>query len=101
MLFFLQLRSSTDSNRRAVETLESKLSKMKAEWESSKLAHEATRAEFESYKVGTWHSWLKSYKSCLICGRLNKNNSNLNGWSEQWKYYKQSMKSASENELTA
>lgn len=24
---------------------------MKAEWESSKLAHEATRAEFESYKV--------------------------------------------------
>lgn len=25
---------------------------MKAEWESSKLAHEATRAEFESYKVG-------------------------------------------------
>ena len=24
---------------------------MKGEWESSKLAHEATRAEFESYKV--------------------------------------------------
>ena len=53
MLFFPQLRSSTDSNRRAVETLEGKLSKVKAEWESSKLAHEATRAEFESYKVSS------------------------------------------------
>ena len=51
--FFPKLRSSTDSNRRAVETLEGKLSKVKAEWESSKLAHEATRAEFESYKVSS------------------------------------------------
>ena len=49
--FFSQLRSSTESNKRSVETLEAKLTKMKAEWESSKLAHEATRAEFESYKV--------------------------------------------------
>ena len=38
---------------------------MKAEWESSKLAHEATRAEFESYKVRLrlsiyiFISWLK------------------------------------------
>lgn len=51
MSFFSQLRSSTESNKRSVETLEAKLTKMKAEWESSKLAHEATRAEFESYKV--------------------------------------------------
>ena len=36
-----------------METLEGKLSKVKAEWESSKLAHEATRAEFESYKVSS------------------------------------------------
>ena len=51
MSFLSQLRSSTESNKRSVETLEAKLTKMKAEWESSKLAHEATRAEFESYKV--------------------------------------------------
>ena len=51
MSFSSQLRSSTESNKRSVETLEAKLTKMKAEWESSKLAHEATRAEFESYKV--------------------------------------------------
>ena len=51
MFFFSQLRSSTESNKRSVESLETKLSKIKAEWESSKLAHEATRAEFESYKV--------------------------------------------------
>lgn len=52
IVFSSQLRSSTESNKRSVETLEAKLTKMKAEWESSKLAHEATRAEFESYKVG-------------------------------------------------
>lgn len=53
MFSFSQLRSSTESNKRSVESLEAKLTKMKAEWESSKLAHEATRAEFESYKVHT------------------------------------------------
>lgn len=52
MSLFCQLRSSTESNKRTVEGLETKLTKVKAEWESSKLAHEATRAEFESYKVG-------------------------------------------------
>lgn len=50
-VFSSQLRSSTEINKRSVETLEGKLTKIKAEWESSKLAHEATRAEFESYKV--------------------------------------------------
>ena len=50
-LVFSQLRSSTETNKRSVEGLETKLVKMKAELESSKLAHEATRAEFESYKV--------------------------------------------------
>lgn len=34
-----------------MESLETKLAKVKAEWESSKLAHEATLAEFEGYKV--------------------------------------------------
>ena len=51
LVVFSQLRSSTETNKRSVEGLETKLVKMKAEWESSKLAHEATRAEFESYKV--------------------------------------------------
>jgi len=51
LVVFSQLRSSTETNKRSVEGLETKLVKIKAEWESSKLAHEATRAEFESYKV--------------------------------------------------
>ena len=51
LVVFSQLRSSTETNKRSVEGLETKLVKMKAELESSKLAHEATRAEFESYKV--------------------------------------------------
>ena len=46
---------------------------MKAEWESSKLAHEATRAEFESYKVRlaqrlvfNKHSTNTRTRTCLV-----------------------------------
>jgi len=38
---------------------------MKAEWESSKLAHEATRAEFESYKV-RWQNVLESQEEFSV-----------------------------------
>ena len=40
-----------ESNKRNVESLETKLSKVKAECEGSKVAHEAALAEFEGYKV--------------------------------------------------
>jgi len=67
-VFSSQLRSSTESNKRSVETLEAKLTKMKAEWESSKLAHEATRAEFESYKVRLAQRLKKQKEfSVLVC----------------------------------